>query len=217
MPSKKLINILSELPEDITKEEVYKEVTKFTKTKKYDVLYVFHYTRCSDGVINNIKVNGIVNAIDAMDYIFKDIYLHFQNNISAHDYKKLVSKVKNNYSNLIRNPIRDNCINGFLLNVLPYNSPHFLIKGQGPELVCDVIDEMSKEYIYFQKYHDYLKPYIIKVKITDKCMEKYLIELTYYLYLLIKNNDDYSNFEYTVTFNDTKNIEYIKEVNVKNE
>ena len=76
---------------------------------------------------------------------------------------------------------------------------------------------MSKEYIFFQKYHDYLKPHIMKVKIIDQCKEKYLIELTYYLYLLIKNGNDYSGLEYTLTFNDTKNIEYIKEVDEENE
>lgn len=196
----------------MTKEEVYNEVTKFAKSKSYDAIYVFHYTRCSAEVIKNIKKCGLVNAIDAMDYIFSDIYLYFQKSISNHDYKKLVKKIKDNYSKITRNPTEDNCINGLLLNVLPYNKPHFLIKGQGPELVCDVIDEMSKEYNFFRKYHDCLKPYIIKVKIINQCKEKYLIELTYYLYLLIKNGDDYSELEYTLTFDDTKNIVYIKEV-----
>lgn len=217
LPSKNLINILSELPEDITKEEVYNEVTKFAKNKKYGAIYVFHYTRCSDEIIKNIKKYGLVNAIDAMNYIFDDIYLHFKENITIDDYTKLVKKIKNIYSKIIRNPKEDNCINGLLLNVVPYNKLHFLIKGQGPELVCDVINEMSKEYNFFQKYHDYMKPYIIKIKITDQCKEKYLVVLTYYLYLLIQNGDDYSRFEYTLTFNDTKNIVYIKEVDEENE
>jgi len=212
LPSKNLINILSELPDNITKVEVYNQVTKFAKNKEYDVIYVFHYTRCSEEIKKNIEKYGLVNAMDAMDYVFSDIYLHFQKNISNYDYKKLVNKIRNNYSNITRNPIGDNCINGLLLNVLPYNKPHFLIKGQGPELVCDVINEMSKEYNFFQKYHDCLKPYIIKVKIIDQCKEKYLIELTYYLYLLVKNGDDYSGLEYTLTFGDTQNIVYIKEV-----
>lgn len=215
--SKKIMDILNYLPNDLSREEVYAEVVKYVKNTKYDAVYVFHYTRCSEEMKKNIKKYGLINAMDAMNYIFKDIYLHFKKNISKDDYEKLVNKIKNNYSNLTRNPISDNCINGFLLNVLPYNKPHFLIKGQGPELVCDVIDEMSKEYKFFQKYHDYLKPYIIKVKIIDQCKEKYLIELTYYLYLLIKNGNDYSGLEYTLTFNDTKNIEYIKEVDEENE
>lgn len=214
IPEKKLINFFVVIPDNLSEEEVYKEIKKITKNQKYDVIYAFHYTRCSEGTKKNIQKNGLINAIEAINFIFEDIYSYFEDSILKNDYNKLVDEIKINYSKLPRNPIEDDFVNGFIFNIFPYFKPHFLIKYEGPELVCDVIKEMRKKHDFFIKYHDYLSPHIVKVKIkiSNNAKEEYLKALTYYFYCYLKGNNDYSIYNHTITFSDNKNILYVKKV-----
>lgn len=202
-----LIKKIEKIPKNLEEEDALKVIKENFVAKEYDTLYVFHYTMCTDEMINNIRNKGLINSIEAMNYILDDIYNHFKNRISLEEYNILIQEVKENYCNLTRKPNKDKKINGYLMNVYPHFTPHFILKEEGPELLSDVIEKMSEKYPFFTEYYDYLEPYIIKVKLSDKGEKKYLEILTYYLYLIMSYGDEiYDLLSRSITFDNAKDI-----------
>lgn len=196
------------LPIGMSDDEVYNEITKYAKNTKYDVIYAFHLTRCSANAINNIRKNGLLCANDIINFVFEDIYSFFKKKIERTDYYKTVKAIKNNINKIPRNPLNDPDICGLMLK-RNFANKHFLKKYDGPELIHDLLIELSKKYDFIFEYYEYLRPYVIKVKIYDRYSVKYIKNALFHLYLSLHNQND--KYDYTITFTNCK-IVYIEEL-----
>lgn len=176
----------------------------------YDGIYLFHLTRCTDEMLQNIKEKGLLKPKKAIKYIKMDIANHF--NVAG--LKQALLNVDD--SKLKRNPV-DNNIYAMAVNVndesfrkIDRNKDYkFLNKEQGSEYVIDVLNALQPKYNFILDYLKFTKPYIIKVFIDKKELEKtvkykklpkkinvslsdyYLLQYLYIVYIFLSNSTTY--------------------------
>lgn len=207
-------NELNKYPNDLIDKEFIEKFynSQFYKNhnSNYDGIYLFHLTRCTDEMLQNIKEKGLLKPQEAIKYIKMDIDNHF--NVTG--LKQALLNIDDN--NLKRNPV-DNNIYAMAVNVndeafrkIDRNKDYkFLNKEQGSEYVIDILNALQPQYNFILDYLKFKKPYIIKVFIDKKELEKtvkyeqlhkkinislsdyYLLQYLYIVYIFLNNRTTY--------------------------
>ena len=211
-------NELNKYPNDLIDKEFIEQFynSQFYKNhnSNYDGIYLFHLTRCTDEMLQNIKEKGLLKPKEAIKYIKMDIANHF----NVIGLKQTLLNIDDN--SLKRNPV-DNNIYAMSVNINDESfkkidkrkSYHFLDKQSGPEYVRDILNILQQKYDYTLDYLKFTKPYIVKVFIDKEDLEKtekyenllkkinislgdyYLLQYLYIVYIFLNNiNTDFSSY-----------------------
>lgn len=139
----------------------------------YDGIYLFHMTRCTDTMLLNIKKKGLLRPNLVINDIKNDIYFYLKSRIKKEDLN-----IDNN--KLTRDPNNDNNVYAMEVNIInkdlkkidSSNAYHFLDKFAGPEYIDDILRILKAKYCDIPNYHNYTKPYIIKIFVSTIDLEK---------------------------------------------
>lgn len=204
-----LIKYSNDLSETEFIENFYNSNFYNKSNSNYDGIYLFHLTRCTDEMLQNIKEKGLLRPKEAIKYIKMDIDNHF----NVEGLKQTLLNIDDN--KLKRNPV-DNKIYAMAVNIndesfskIDRNKDYkFLNKEQGSEYVLDLLNALQSKYEYILDYLKFTKPYIIKIFIDKKELEKttkyeelhkkkislsdyYLLQYLYIVYRFLNNRTTY--------------------------